>query len=150
MHTLGVHQAAMSLGANVRAMTKMSWRGTPALAIATGLLGAIAPAFAATKDAGAADSNTLTITLSGDVGLNPTNQTVDPKGVNDGGFQTWADTTANIAPYINGDLNFMNVETVVTDRNDLPPDGSVNLTHLGFIQAIGFVDFKDVMLSNLR
>ncbi len=65
---------------------------------------------------------TLTITLSGDVGLNPTNQTVDPKGVTDGGFQTWADTTAGIVNEINGDLNFMNVETVVTDRNDLVPD----------------------------
>jgi poly-gamma-glutamate synthesis protein (capsule biosynthesis protein) len=65
---------------------------------------------------------TITITLAGDVGLNPTNQTVDPKGVYDHGFQTWADTTAAIAPEINGDLNFINVETVVTDRNDLAPD----------------------------
>lgn len=68
------------------------------------------------------DPNTLVITLSGDVGLNPTNQTVDAKGVTDGAFQTWADTTAGIANEINGDINFMNVETVVTDRNDLPPD----------------------------
>ena len=70
----------------------------------------------------AQDANTLVITLSGDVGLNPTNQTAEPKGVTDGGFQTWADTTANIAKEINGDINFMNVETVVTDRNDLAPD----------------------------
>ena len=107
----------------MKLMQTKSLKGTFALVVATGLLGAVAPAFADTKDAGtSADGNTLTITLSGDVGLNPTNQTVDPKGVNDGGFQTWADTTANIAPYINGDLNFMNVETVVTDRNDLTPD----------------------------
>ncbi len=87
----------------------------------TALAGTAAPSAADTKAVPAAAS-TLTITLSGDVGLNPTNQTVDPKGVTDGGFQTWADTTANIAPVINGDLNFMNVETVVTDRNDLAPD----------------------------
>jgi poly-gamma-glutamate synthesis protein (capsule biosynthesis protein) len=67
-------------------------------------------------------SDLITITLAGDVGLNPTNQTVDPKGVHDGGFQTWADTTSLIAAEIDGDLNFMNVETVVTDRNDLAPD----------------------------
>lgn len=65
---------------------------------------------------------TVTITLAGDVGLNPTNQSVAPNGVTDGGFQTWADTTAGIETAIDGDINFMNVETVVTDRNDLPPD----------------------------
>jgi poly-gamma-glutamate capsule biosynthesis protein CapA/YwtB (metallophosphatase superfamily) len=65
---------------------------------------------------------TLTITLTGDVGLNPTNQTVQPTGVQDGGFQTWADTTAAVAKVIDGDINFMNVETVVTNRNDLAPD----------------------------
>lgn len=64
----------------------------------------------------------ITITLAGDVGLNPTNQTVDQKGVHDGGFQTWEDTTALIAKDVDGDLNMMNVETVVTDRNDLAPD----------------------------
>lgn len=68
------------------------------------------------------DRDTVTITLVGDIGLNPTNQTVDPKGVTDGTFQTWDDTTAGIAADINGDLNFANIETVVTNRNDLIPD----------------------------
>ena len=75
-----------------------------------------------TQASAAEDAGTLVITLAGDVGLNPTNQTVDAKGVTDGSFQTWADTTASIAQDINGDLNFMNVETVVTNRNDLAPD----------------------------
>lgn len=70
----------------------------------------------------AADDGTVVITVVGDVGLNATNLPVDPKGVYDGGFQPWSDTTAAIAQDINGDLNFMNVETVVTNRNDLPPD----------------------------
>jgi len=39
-----------------------------------------------------------------------------------GAFQTWAETTSLIDNEVNGDLNFMNVETVVTDRNDLPRD----------------------------
>src|SRR6185369_7941098 len=31
----------------------------------------------------------------------------------------WSEPIAVIAPEINGDLNFANLETVVTDRNDL-------------------------------
>lgn len=65
---------------------------------------------------------TVTIVLAGDTGLNPTNQTVDPKGVHDNGFQTWKETTSGIAADIDGDLNFLNVETVVTGRNTLTAD----------------------------
>lgn len=101
--------------------TKTSLKAT-ATAFAMLFTCATAAAEAGTKVAAASDNASLTITLTGDVGLNPTNQTVDAKGVTDGGFQLWADTTANIANEINGDLNFMNVETVVTDRNDLAPD----------------------------
>src|SRR5712691_8273802 len=68
------------------------------------------------------DDRTLTVVLVGDVGLNSSNLPVDPKGVFKHGFQTWADTTSAIASDINGDLNFMNLETVVTDRNDLTAD----------------------------
>ena len=39
-----------------------------------------------------------------------------------GGFHTWAETTSQIDDDINGDLNFTNIETIVTDRNDLAPD----------------------------
>ena len=64
----------------------------------------------------------VVITLVGDVGLNRSNQPVEADGVRRGEFQTWAQTTSLIDSEINGDLNFMNVETVVTDRNDLPRD----------------------------
>ncbi len=84
-------------------------------------LAAMGPGTGMAGDAAGAP-RTLTITLTGDVGLNPTNQTVQPTGVNDGGFQTWSDTTAGIDKEIDGDINFMNVETVVTNRNDLAPD----------------------------
>ena len=60
--------------------------------------------------------------LVGDVGLNRSNQPVEAKGARRGGFLSWEDMTAGIAEDINGDLNFMNVETVVTDRNDLARD----------------------------
>lgn len=72
--------------------------------------------------AGAASPDEVTITLVGDVGLNRSGQIVEPGGVRRGGFQTWADTTSLIDCEIDGDLNFMNVETVVTDRNELLPD----------------------------
>jgi hypothetical protein len=55
----------------------------------------------------------VTITLVGDVGLNRSEQPVEPDGVRRDAFQTWADTTSLIDHEVNGDLNFMNVETVV-------------------------------------
>jgi poly-gamma-glutamate synthesis protein (capsule biosynthesis protein) len=78
------------------------------------------PGWAAAETA--ADDGTVTIVLVGDVGLNSSNMAVDPKGVYRHGFQPWPDTTASIAADFNGDLNFMNLETIVTDRNDLTPD----------------------------
>lgn len=70
----------------------------------------------------AAAPDEVTITLVGDVGLNRSGQPVEADGVRRGAFQSWAETTSAIDKEINGDLNFMNVETVVTDRNDLEPD----------------------------
>src|SRR4029078_10530780 len=70
----------------------------------------------------AASDDEVTITLVGDVGFNRSNQPVEAGGVRRGEFQTWAETTSRIEDQVNGALNFMNVETVVTDRNDLPPD----------------------------
>ena len=90
------------------------------LAVAAGMLALCAPAMAAEPEKG--DDGTITIVLVGDVGLNASNMAVDSKGVSRHGFQAWPDTTAGIAADINGDINFMNLETVVTDRNDLTPD----------------------------
>ena len=69
-----------------------------------------------------AEGDQVTIVLTGDTGFNRSGQPVEADGVRRGGFQTWADTTSLIADDINGDLNFTNIETVVTDRNDLTPD----------------------------
>ena len=96
----------------------------PATALFRTLLGALAAASLAlaAQPAAAADDE-VTIVIVGDVGLNPGRQTVDPRGVFKHGFQPWADTLSRIGGDINGDLNFMNLETVVTDRNDLVADG---------------------------
>ncbi|MCH9766019.1 MAG: CapA family protein [Alphaproteobacteria bacterium] len=66
---------------------------------------------------------TITITLGGDTGFSPNHAAVQPRGVRrHGQFQTWADTTAGIAPHVDGDLNFINIETIVTDKNSLRRD----------------------------
>jgi poly-gamma-glutamate synthesis protein (capsule biosynthesis protein) len=95
-----------------------------ATALIRPLLGALAAAsLALAAQPAAAAGEEVTIVIVGDVGLNPGLQTVDPRGIYKHGFQPWADTLSKIGGDINGDLNFMNLETVVTDRNDLVADG---------------------------
>lgn len=72
--------------------------------------------------AAASDKDTIVVTFVGDVGYSGNNTPVSPTGISKRGPQRWRDTTDRIAEQINGDLNFMNVETVVTDHNDLPRD----------------------------
>jgi len=87
-----------------------------------GALAALAALALPPASAPASPADEVTITLVGDVGLNRSGQPVEADGVRRDGFQTWADTTSRIDNEINGDLNFMNLETVVTDRNDLAAD----------------------------
>jgi hypothetical protein len=66
----------------------------------------------------------LSIGLVGDTGFNPTDAPVDAKGLHKGKAVTsFAETLGGISRDIDGDLAFANVETVVTDRNDLTPEG---------------------------
>ena len=59
----------------------------------------------------------LSITMGGDVNFNMPSAGVHPDGaVHFGGLQPFSHYTSGIAPLINGDLNFANIETVVTDR----------------------------------
>lgn len=65
----------------------------------------------------------ITIVLAGDTGLNGSYQPVFASfGTKRGERMTWADATANTGHLLGGDVNFANLETVVTDRNDLKPD----------------------------
>ena len=71
----------------------------------------------------------VTIVLAGDTGLNGSFQPVYAShGIKHGARLAWGDATAEISREINGDINFANLETVVTDRNDLSP----NLKLFGF------------------
>ena len=66
----------------------------------------------------------MTIVLVGDTGFNPTDAKVEPGGVRDGKkLVSFSDTLAGISSEVDGDLAFINLETVVTDRNDLAPEG---------------------------
>lgn len=65
----------------------------------------------------------ITIVLAGDTGLNGSYQPVYAgHGVKHGARLAWSQATAEIAREIDGDINFANLETVVTDRNDIKPN----------------------------
>ncbi len=62
----------------------------------------------------------LSVVVVGDVGLNRGDLKVHPEGVAEGGaVLRWQEMSRGIKALVNGDVNFMNLETVVTDRNDL-------------------------------
>jgi len=64
----------------------------------------------------------MSIVLVGDAGFNPTDAAVDAKGLHKGRAVTaFKDMTSGIAREIDGNLAFINLETVITDRNDLKP-----------------------------
>ena len=63
----------------------------------------------------------LTVVLVGDTGLNAGGAPVDARGGWKGGrLVTAAEALEGIAPWLRGDVVFANLETVVTDRNDIP------------------------------
>jgi poly-gamma-glutamate capsule biosynthesis protein CapA/YwtB (metallophosphatase superfamily) len=66
----------------------------------------------------------MTIVLVGDTGFNRSDAPVDAKGLRKGRQVTaFSYMLGGIANEIDGDLAFLNLETVVTDRNDLAPEG---------------------------
>ncbi len=68
----------------------------------------------------ASDGDAVTIVLGGDLGLGGSNQPVLSSGALRHGKRTgWTELAAGIAPLLDGDVTFANLETVVTDRNDL-------------------------------
>ncbi|MEZ5829308.1 MAG: CapA family protein [Hyphomicrobiales bacterium] len=66
----------------------------------------------------------LTIVLVGDAGFNPNGAAVAPEGFRDKNktLVSFADSLSGVARDIDGDFAFINLETVITDRNDLAPD----------------------------
>jgi Bacterial capsule synthesis protein PGA_cap len=65
----------------------------------------------------------LTLVLVSDAGFNPKGEAVSPDGfVKDGTALSFTESLSGVARDIDGDVAFVNLETVITDRNDLPPD----------------------------
>lgn len=77
---------------------------------------ALAAAFSClTSAVGVAEE--LVITFGGDVNFNRTHQAPATNRVSKNGRSwTWPELTAKIAPLVDGDINFANIETVITDK----------------------------------
>lgn len=92
-----------------------------------------AVALASCLAAVAVAEDTMTIVLVGDVGLGRNLRPVDPRGAVEGGsILRWEEMSAGIAHLIDGDIGFMNFESVVTDRNDLVPADKNQKKPFGF------------------
>ncbi len=69
------------------------------------------------------EPGSITIVVTGDTGFSRNHSPVHPKGVlKFGRRQPWSEAMSGIAKEINGDLNFTNIETVVTNHNKLSRD----------------------------
>ena len=68
------------------------------------------------------DESSVVIVLGGDLGLGGSRQPVSPKGgYRHGKLLPWKSLTTGIEPILTGDINFANLETVVTDKRKLAP-----------------------------
>ena len=95
-------------------------------------------------DRGYTNDDIVTLVLVGDTGFAPSRARVHPKLVRKHGRTlTFEKAMSRIASEIDGDINFANIETVITDRNDLPtrskkfnfrthPEGARVLVESGF------------------
>jgi Bacterial capsule synthesis protein PGA_cap len=72
----------------------------------------------------------LTLILVGDARFNVADAKVDADGIRTGKqVENFSDTLAGVKAAANGDLAFVNLETVITDRNDLTPQGKGKRTY---------------------
>jgi poly-gamma-glutamate capsule biosynthesis protein CapA/YwtB (metallophosphatase superfamily) len=96
----------------------------------------------------------LTIVLAGDTGFNPSDAPVDAKGIAKGKqITSFSGALSGVAREVDGDLAFVNLETVVTDRNDLAPEGKGKGTfhfrsHPAALQALIDAGFNLFSLAN--
>ncbi|MEL6289842.1 MAG: CapA family protein [Pseudomonadota bacterium] len=85
---------------------------------------AIEPGSASRRTHPSPDDELIVIVLVGDTGLNASRKRVDPKhALRHGRRLPWATTTRDVDDLIDGDINFANIETVITARNSLRPSG---------------------------
>ncbi|HKA99724.1 MAG TPA: CapA family protein [Methyloceanibacter sp.] len=94
----------------------------------------------------------LTIVLAGDAAFNTLGGKVDAKGMQKGKDVTsFADLLGGVKGEANGDLTFVNLDTVVTDRNDLAPEGKGRVqvrSHPTALKALTDSGFNLFSLAN--
>lgn len=98
-----------------------------------------------------AKERVVTLVAVGDVNLNRHREVVKPDGiVLWGKIVPFEEPLHRIAEYIDGDINFCNLETTVMDRNDIPPaDKTYNFrTHPNAVRALLKVGFNLMTLAN--
>ena len=80
------------------------------------------------KKKNSSDTRHISIVLVGDTGFAPSGVSPKAKGVTKHGkWQNWSQTTNRIKSQINGDINFANMESVVSDNGSLRPDQRLSI-----------------------
>ena len=91
----------------------------------------------------------LSLTFGGDVNFNASRVAPRADGALKGRLYPFATLLSGIKPYLDGDLNFANIETVVTEKNLPPTNGRfVFATHPNAIRACMKAGFNFFNLSN--
>lgn len=93
----------------------------------------------------------LTLTMGGDINFNKNLMRPNPDGFGAGkNLIPWSSYTVNLKPLLDGDLNFGNVETVISDRMDIQPEQKAYVfeTHPNAIQHLVDVGFNVMNLAN--
>ncbi|MBI1385651.1 MAG: hypothetical protein GC150_12140 [Rhizobiales bacterium] len=97
------------------------------------------------------DGEVITIVLVGDTGFNAHQAAVRAdRTAKHGRTLTWEQTTRYVAPLLTGELAFANIETVVTDRNDLPanPKTFNFRSHPASLEHLARIGFNLFSLAN--
>ncbi len=100
---------------------------------------------------GAGRQQEIVITFGGDVCLNRNGLLSRPDGTQVGGrVVPWEKLASRIKPLIDGDLNFLNLETVVTGRNRLSARGKkfVFRSHPNGVEYLADIGFNLMSLAN--
>lgn len=93
----------------------------------------------------------VVLTMGGDVNFNRNRMVVEPDGVRYGqNIATWESLTRGIKPLINGDLNFANIETVVTEDPTLQNEEKkfAFMSHTNSIRRLIDIGFNLFNLAN--
>ncbi len=138
-----------------KALASISGRALSAIPTRRPVRSPSGPRREAEEGGSSADDGVITVVVTGDTGFSRNHSAVHPAGIYKyGRRQPWTEATRGIAPLIDGDVNFTNIETIVTRRNDMRRDlkgqrGPFNFrSHPNGIRQLMAVGFNVFSLSN--